>query len=304
MLEPAELYRLIADNTQDLIRVFDVEGRFVYASPSHETLLGYTPQDLLQTSVMDLLHPDDVGKARSMLHEMVTRKVSMHGLFRYRSKAGPWRILETRGTPLVKEKSFIGVVTIGRDITERWQMERALQEYQAELEFLAFHDALTGLPNRVLFSQQVTKAISAAEGQSHRLAVLFLDYDQFKSVNDTYGHDIGDQVVQECGRRIAQCVGDEDTVARLGGDEFSVLMPRICGSREVTTVATRILQSTRSPWNIGAGSLSLTVSIGIALYPTAGLDAPSLVKHADNALYDAKRRGKNRYAFYRPGMGV
>ena len=177
-------------------------------------------------------------------------------------------------------------------------MEQELKEYQEQLEFLAFHDPLTRLPNRTLFWDRASQAITDAKHNGHGIAILFLDCDRFKNVNDTYGHDIGDEVIKELGRRVSISIGESDTVAHLGGDEFTVLLPHTNTQQDVVEVATRILQSTRSSWKIGGYVFTLTVSIGAAIYPSDGMDARTLVKRADAALYDAKQKGKNTCVFY------
>lgn len=296
--ENEEIYRLILEHSRDLIRVLDVHFNFIYVSPSHETVLGYTPSEMMHTFGLNILHPDDREIAVSMHQELVSKNVSMDGLFRFRCKNGQWITLETRGKSLVKEGEIVGVVTIGRDVTERLRMEQQLREYQEELEFFAFHDPLTRLPNRTLFFDRTTKAIEDAKSNDHAIAILFLDCDGFKSINDAYGHDVGDEVIKDLGRRISMSIGKNDTVARLGGDEFTVLLPHINTPHDVVEVAHRILQSANTLWEMMGYQLDLSVSIGVAIYPSDGVDTQTLIKHADEALYNAKKQGKNTYVVY------
>jgi len=296
--ENEEIYQLILEHSRDLIRVLDVHFNFIYVSPSHETVLGYTPNEMMHTFGLNILHPDDREIAVSMHQELVSKNVSMDGLFRFQCKNGQWITLETRGKSLVKEGEIVGVVTIGRDVTERLRMEQQLREYQDELEFLAFHDPLTRLPNRTQFFDRTTKAIEDAKSNDYGIAILLLDCDGFKSINDAYGHDFGDEVIKELGRRISMSIGKNDTVARLGGDEFTVLLPHINTPHDVVEVAHRILQSANTPWEMMGHQLDLSVSIGVTIYPTDGVDTQTLIKHADEAMYNAKKQKKNTYAIY------
>lgn len=293
-----EMYQLILDNTSDVIIVVDVNFNFVYVSPSHETLLGYTPNEMMHTSWLGILHPDDREISISMHRELVCNNLTLDGLFRFQCKNGRWVTLETRAKSLVKEGEIVGVVTIGRDVTERLRLEQGLREYQERLEFLAFHDPLTRLPNRTLFFDRTYQAIKDATRNGHCIAIMFLDCDGFKNINDTYGHYVGDEVITALGRRISISIRNNDTVARLSGDEFTVLLPDITGQHDVVEVVNRIMQSTNRPWNVMGNEFNLTVSIGVAIYPVNGGDPDALMQHADKALYNAKKHGKNTYMFY------
>lgn len=298
LFDNEEIYRLIIENSRDLIRVIDTDFNFVYVSPSHETLLGYTVDEMMHTASLNILHPDDKEVALSMHRQMVSKITSMDGLFRFQCKNGQWITLETRGKSLVKEGKIVGVVTIGRDVTRRLHMEQEVQQYQEQLRFLAFHDPLTKLPNRLLFFEETDLAIQDAVHSGQDLALLFIDCDNFKSINDAYGHGLGDDVVKELGRRLSNSVLNHDSVARMGGDEFTVLLRYIDSPKEVVEAVHRILRGTQALWEINGHSLELTVSIGIAMYPSDGRDTRTLIRNADEALYHAKNRGKNTYVFY------
>jgi diguanylate cyclase (GGDEF)-like protein len=255
-------------------------------------------EELMHTSGLNILHPDDREIAVSMHRAMVSENITMDGLFRFQCKNGRWITLETRGKSLVKSGKIVGVVTVGRDVTERVRMEQELKEYQDQLKFLAFHDPLTGLPNRTLFFDQTTQALEDATRDQWRLAMVFIDCDDFKRINDVYGHEAGDEVVKEVGQRILVSIRSNDTVARVGGDEFTVLLPHIQSQEDVVEVVHRVLQSTSSGWEKNGYEFGLTVSIGVAVFPSDGMDARTLMRHADEALYDAKQHGKNTYMFY------
>jgi diguanylate cyclase (GGDEF)-like protein/PAS domain S-box-containing protein len=193
------------------------------------------------------------------------------------------RILDSEGAPT----ALIGTA---QDITERKAAaERAV--------YMAHHDNLTKLPNRVLLRERVAFALIGAERHQQRLALLFVDMDRFKSINDTFGHDIGDLLLVEVARRISGCVRKGDTVARLGGDEFVVFLPDIRETRDAALVAEKIIESLGRPFQLGAHQVNSSPSMGIAIYPDHGPDLDTLTKRADEAMYRAKHGGRNRFEF-------
>ena len=193
-------------------------------------------------------------------------------------------------------------VLLGR--MSRQLVQARLREGQAELahaqsvEYLAYHDGLTGLPNRSMFSQSLTQCINAARRYERRLAVVFLDLDHFKQINDTLGHEAGDQLLKEVAARLKGCVRESDTVARLGGDEFVVLLPELENEQYAAVVAQKILTATARPFTVMGQEFRVTASIGISTYPRDGLDEQTLTKNADIAMYQAKSEGKNNFQFY------
>src|SRR5256885_690376 len=184
-----------------------------------------------------------------------------------------------------------GFVCVVRDITERTYAEE-------QIKHLAYHDALTNLPNRLLFKDRVTVALSHAQRDNSRLAVLFLDLDRFKVINDSLGHNIGDQLLQAVAARVHDCVRDSDTLARLGGDEFTLLLPGLIRSDDAAPVAQKILDAVRSPFHIEGREFYISTSIGISLFPEDGSDAETLIKNADTAMYQAKEQGRDNYQLF------
>jgi diguanylate cyclase (GGDEF)-like protein/PAS domain S-box-containing protein len=183
------------------------------------------------------------------------------------------------------------VFSVTRDITERKKLED-------QLHFMAYHDTLTGLPNRRLLLDRLQQAIIDAKRYHHGIGILYLDFDHFKSINDTYGHDVGDQFLQGLAERLKTCLRHADTIARLGGDEFVVLLTSIDNDTQVEKVARRIVETFQQPWETGPYRFHVTTSIGISLFPQDGEAIDELISHADKALYQAKAEGKNRYRFY------
>jgi diguanylate cyclase (GGDEF)-like protein len=180
----------------------------------------------------------------------------------------------------------------------RQRAAEALVAHAEHVEHLAYHDGLTGLPNRSLFSKLLSQSIHQAHRHDRQLAVLFLDLDHFKHINDTLGHDAGDQLLQEVANRLKTCLRDSDTVARLGGDEFVVLLPELEEEKYVSTVAQKILSAVARAFALMGEEFRVTASIGISTYPQDGLDEQTLTKNADIAMYQAKEEGKNNFQFY------
>jgi diguanylate cyclase (GGDEF)-like protein len=170
--------------------------------------------------------------------------------------------------------------------------------YAERIEYLAYHDGLTSLPNRSLFSMLLSQSISQAHRYDRQLAVLFLDLDRFKQINDTLGHEAGDQLLQQVATRLQACLRDSDSVARLGGDEFVVLLPELSENKYAATAAQKILSTVAKPFNLRGQEFRITASVGISVFPQDGLDEQTLKKHADIAMYQAKQQGKNNFQFY------
>ncbi|CAM4031295.1 EAL domain-containing protein [Paenibacillus alkaliterrae] len=190
-----------------------------------------------------------------------------------------------------------GLVTVGRDITERKQAEQLSQ-------YLAYHDPLTELPNRSSFKDELHQALSVEGGRQQKLAVIYLDMDRFKYINDSLGHSVGDRLLKQIADRLAECVQEKGTLYRLGGDEFAVLLPYVLALNDAVDIAKQIIKSIDHMFIVDEYELYLTTSAGISLYPNDGEDAQSLMKYADTALYRAKEQGKNNYQIYHSSMNI
>jgi diguanylate cyclase (GGDEF)-like protein/PAS domain S-box-containing protein len=291
-------FRSLVQHSSDVIAVVDPAdgGTIRYVSPSVTRVLGYSSGTLDGRSLMSLLHPDDVTRAERMLSDAVTRSgVTAPTEWRIRHQDGRWMFVEAVGTNLVHEPTVRGVVVNTRDITERKSLE-------AQLVHQAFHDPLTGLANRALFLDRVTHAleITARYGRQP-VAVLFLDLDNFKTINDSFGHVPADQLLAVVARRLVDAVRSSDTVARLGGDEFAILLEDPTVTMTPSLAAERITASLRAPFLVEGKEVFVTASIGIAI-ANQDFSPADLLRNADTAMYQAKARGKARYEVFEARM--
>ncbi len=273
------------------------DGRFIWCNTRFHEMLGYDYDELLELTIKDVSHPDDADLAdrdRSRMHEGALDSLTVEK--RYIRKDGATIWVRITGAPRRStDGSLLYDVSIVEDVTVRKAAEDKVQ-------YLATHDELTGLPNRTLFGELLQHAIDAAKHGDRRCAVLFIDLDRFKIVNDSLGHEAGDLLLREVAARLAQCIRASDVVGRLGGDEFVVLMDPIHDIEAAAETAKRVLASLHAPITIMDHECRVTGSIGIATYPDDARDAAALMKHADMAMYLAKDEGKNNFQFYSADM--
>jgi len=221
----------------------------------------------------------------------------------HKTSQGKDKYIEISATPLFNDSGEIeSIIEIGHDITEHISLVRELEKNTALLDFKAHHDDLTGLPNRTLYRDRLEMAIKKAQRSKEKFAVLFLDLDHFKEVNDSLGHAAGDTVLVEATKRLKHLIRAEDTLARLGGDEFSILFEHIQDTQSVTSLAQKILEVFAEPFSVEGENVYIGCSIGISLYPDDGEKAEDLLKFADNAMYKAKEKGRNSFAYYTKSM--
>ena len=284
--------RAVMDNVLDAVIMIDEVGTIESANPATGRLFGYEMNELIGANVRILMPPPDSVRHGDYIHRyLVSGRSQAIGITR--ELAGQRRGGSLFPIELSLSEMWIGgrrhFVGILRDITERKQ-QTALLEYQA------LHDALTNLPNRSLLYDRLNQAILGAERQDKPLALVFMDLDRFKEINDTLGHHVGDQLLKQVAERVLATVRESDTVARLGGDEFAVLLPT-ADVEHAKQIAEKIIRAMEQPFNIDEHELSIGGSIGIAMFPDHGTDQATLMKHADIAMYSAKRTRRG-YAIY------
>lgn len=290
-------FRLLAENTTDVVIWSDLDTTRKYVSPAARTVLGYEPEELVGTRPLDFVHGADAEGYRRVLDDLTSGRVEQAlTCQRYRRKDGTWIWLEISFS-LTKDFESgrpDGYVASLRDITRR-------KEAEQQIAHMAVHDALTGLPNRTLFRDRLQREVARAERQSSSFAVLALDLDGFKAVNDALGHPAGDALLHAVARRLTESIRDNDTVARLGGDEFAIILSGLDQPQTASAAAQRVIEAVNRPFSLEDRSVSVGLSVGIAL-GQAGLDAEALFKNADVALYRSKAAGRNTFRFYEPGM--
>ncbi len=288
--------RLTANAHEAVFRIsFHPAEKVVYLNPAAERMLGYSLAEWQD----DLHLPEKVFAPESLqtVNNLMARarkgeEILRNEVINWRTRDGRPLIVDYSVLPeLDRQGKVLGCEIIARDITERMLLE-------AKFRYQATHDALTGLPSRVLFSDRLALALAHARRDQTLVGLLFLDLDQFKHVNDTLGHDVGDLLLKIVAERLKKQVREMDTVARMGGDEFTVVLPGVENSEAAGSVAERILKDLTCPVSLSGKEIRISASIGIALYPLHGTTVQELMKHADVAMYAAKGAGRGRFHFW------
>ncbi len=307
--ESEKRYRFIVSNSPDIIYMVDQRGFFTYVNDRITDLLGYHPEDLIGEHYSTLVHEDDAPTARYAFHERRTgERASTNVELRLRCLDADPDVHAADEDSIVielcsmgvynraqQQQAFVGTYGVARDISDR---KRA----QEMIHFQAYHDLLTKLPNRELFLDRLQLAISQAERRRGQLAVLFLDMDGFKFINDSLGHMIGDKLLLHVAARLRETLRDTDTVSRIGGDEFNVLIPELQHRDEAGLVAGKILDAFSTPVIVDHHEISVSFSIGISLYPDDATSSEELIRNSDMAMYHIKGRGKNGFEFFSDNM--
>nr|WP_180203339.1 sensor domain-containing diguanylate cyclase [Pseudomonas sp. SbOxS1]NYU03005.1 diguanylate cyclase [Pseudomonas sp. SbOxS1] len=275
------LYPKLIHLMLDTVFVVDRDNQIVFVSDACQALLGYRAEELTGTPITDYMHPDDLAKTRASIVRVMNGQPHFDFRNRYIRKDGG--VVHILWAAFWSEE--VGArIGVARNVTALWQAEE-------ELRFLAHHDPLTGLANRALFNDRLDTALRTANRHDSSLALLFLDINDFKGINDVHGHAVGDQVLCMIARRLQGCVRETDTVARMGGDEFTVLLTDIQSQGDVCEKVAQILAVMAEPPDDGSGALTMpSCSIGIACYPADGEDADALLSHADDDMYRIKRQ--------------
>jgi diguanylate cyclase (GGDEF)-like protein/PAS domain S-box-containing protein len=288
-----ERLRALLRDGSDVITVSEAGGRLTYVSQAVAQVMGYFPGDLLGRRLREYVHPDDLLAAAEMYERVLASDGSAEHTaeLRFRHADGEWRWHEVIVRNMLGHPGVNGVISHHRDITER----RAVQD---RIAYAAAHDSLTGLANGPTLTRDLERALAQGTRYQHRVAMLFLDLDGFKPVNDTYGHAVGDRLLTAIAGVLRATVRDTDTVGRLGGDEFGVVLSRVGGAGEAVAVARRIIAGIQGHSSVAGLKLDVGCSVGVAVAVPGGSDAKTLMRHADAAMYRSKRRSRNGYELY------
>jgi diguanylate cyclase (GGDEF)-like protein/PAS domain S-box-containing protein len=293
-----QLAASVVHSTSEGVVVTDRRGSIISVNPAFTEITGYAAAEVIGKNPRVLKSDHHDAAFYKSLWQTVQLDGRWHGELWNRRKGGE-AYLESLSINMIrggdgKPQSYVGVFS---DVTEARRDDQRMRH-------LALHDPLTGLPNRFLLNDRIEHAIGVARRESSRLALLFIDLDRFKEVNDTYGHDLGDQVLKEIGGRLRSCLRDTDTVARIGGDEFVVLLENVDETDRCAVIAGHLLAAVAQPMEINGRSLHVGASIGAAFFPEDCSNADELMKLADMAMYAAKRDGRGGCRFYGKAMGV
>jgi diguanylate cyclase (GGDEF)-like protein/PAS domain S-box-containing protein len=312
LAESERLHRYIVNTSPDIIYILDQDGHFTFINERIESLLGFSKEEIIGKHYSFLVHHDDMEQAKYVFNERrIGTRAAKNIELRLKCKdTGNSRHFNNRTLPIElsatgmyagkgqSKSSYQGTYGVARDVTERKLAEETIN-------FQAYHDLLTKLPNRALLRDRLSLAISQAKRDGENIAVMFLDLDRFKNINDSLGHMIGDELLQQVSIRLKECIRAGDTLARFGGDEFTLMLPQLKEAREdASRLAEKITETLKQPFNVDGHELYVSTSIGIALYPQDGTHMDTLIKHADVAMYHVKGQGKNGYQFYSNEMNV
>lgn len=299
-----DFFHMIAENLSDFIAVLDIEGRRLYNSPSYEQFFG-AAEDLRNTDSFAEIHPDDREYVKQVFRDTVRTGQGQRIEFRFQMADGSVRDMESHGSVIKDEAGrVVRVVVVSHDITERKQLQEQIRQ-------MAFHDVLTLLPNRRLFCDRLSQAIAASSRSTLFGALMFLDLDNFKLLNDTYGHDVGDSLLIEVADRLKRCVREMDTVARLGGDEFVVMLSQLDldnaeSAAQAGIIAEKLRVALEQPYLLSVTDAAnsettiehcCTASIGVTLFDQYETSPAGVLKRADSAMYLAKTAGGNQVRF-------
>jgi diguanylate cyclase (GGDEF)-like protein/PAS domain S-box-containing protein len=289
-------FSALVQNSSDLVTIVDRDGTILFQSPSVARVLGWDLESTTGTSLVAAIHGSDQQLWRTIVDFLVEDAgVEKVVEWRVRHADGSWRFLQSIVTNLIHESSVGGLVLNSRDITD----QKALEE---QLRHQAFHDQLTGLANRALFAEHLDQALRRRSRMGAGLALLFVDLDEFKAVNDLHGHTLGDELLKQAAERLRVTLRDADAIARVGGDEFAVLFEGVAPGSDPRVAAERVIESFAQPFRIKALDVFVTASIGIALDDSGTESAEDLLRNADLAMYAAKTTSRGRYEVFSTGM--
>jgi diguanylate cyclase (GGDEF)-like protein/PAS domain S-box-containing protein len=287
--ESENRYRALFNQTNDGITLIDLDGVVIDVNLRAAEILGYTVEEMIGRKIKEFSVAEEAQDTSNVVHRIISGDMLPVYERTLKKKDGSLVPTEVNVTIVVdRDGNPLYIQSITRDITERKQAEERLKH-------LSTHDRLTSLPNRSLLYNRLERSIARGERYNRKLAVLFLDLDGFKAVNDTLGHAAGDRLLIDVGDRLRSCVRESDTVARMGGDEFILILDEIVDVKHARTSVQRILEVIDRPYHLDGQEVNITASIGVSVFPIHGEDAETLITLADRAMYISKDKGKERY---------
>ncbi|OSX54921.1 putative bifunctional diguanylate cyclase/phosphodiesterase [Anoxybacillus ayderensis] len=289
-----QYYRSLFEHNPDIVYSTDLEGNFTSVNPAFERVFGYKAEEILHTNSLHYIKKEDIPRVRRYFYRALKGKVQQYNL-EIPSKSGEVYLFQIKNVPIIVDGKKVGIYGIGRDITEQKRAEE-------HMKYIAYHDVDTGLPNRLKFTNIVKQAIDQAKETGNTLAVLFVDMDRFKIVNDTIGHYGGDEILKQIAERIKNVLPRGARLGRFGGDKFSLLLTEQTDVQTVIEWTKKLLQHIAVPIVYEEKEFFLTASVGISFYPADGVDAQSLLKNADTAVNRAKQTGGNGVKLYATKM--
>lgn len=290
--EANDFLRTIMESSTNAILAVGLEGSIIHGNGRGAEISGYAMDELQGMPFASLFTDAERKQLAEKVRMVVAKRQSLSQVEADLVRKNGEVVQVTWGAaPLIREGQAVGLVWTAEDISERKRAEK-------EIHQLAYHDILTSLPNRVLLEDRLQQAISQAHRDGEQVAVMFLDLDRFKSINDSLGHAVGDRLLQEVSVRLRHCLRESDTVARLGGDEFVAVLSGLPSREDVVAVAEKVRDSVARPMLLNRQEVFTSASIGIALYPQDGREVETLLKHADLAMYQAKGQGRNHFQFF------
>ena len=298
------LHRFIVNNSPDIIFILDNKGHFSFLNYKIEALLGYPKGSLTGQHITSIIEEDELEKINYFFENSVNTSgiQTIETVLKANTNSRSIRHFELSLYPIEEDDNGklntnqrYRIYGTARDITDRMEAE-------AFINFQAYHDLLTRLPNRALFKDRLSVAITQAQRNNTELAVMFIDLDRFKIINDSLGHTMGDRLLQSVAQRLQACIRKGDTLSRFGGDEFTLLLPEVKNADAAVHIAEKILVDIKKPFQLGAREVFIGASVGIAIYPESGDDMDALIKNADIAMYRVKKTGKDGYQLFNKEM--
>jgi len=306
-LEESEaLHRFIVHNSPDLLYMLDRDGHFVFVNKNTIKLLGYSRKEIIGKHYQKLIYPKDLDRANRFFDDKKFPKNTKSEELRLQcKKPGSLLHVEVRAINIEKKisggyklgrinnrkQNFIGTYGVARDVSERKRAEEIIR-------FQHNHDLLTGLPNRTLLNEHLASLISHSSENGNKFALMFIDINRFKLINDSYGQNIGDELLQNIAETLKRCTREEDILSRLGSDEFILLLPDIDSADDAIATANKIADETALPFKRNGHEIHITLSVGIAIYPDHGKNKEELIKNADTAVCSAKAKTRSRHCLY------